>query len=64
VLVGCAVFPHGGMVLDPNMPNLPANSKEFHEACILCASKIKSLEPDVIVLTTPHGITLSSSLGC
>jgi len=63
VLVGCAIFPHGSMVLDPNMPGLPKHAKELHDACVACASKIKSLEPDVIVLTTPHGFTLSSSMG-
>jgi aromatic ring-opening dioxygenase LigB subunit len=63
VLVGCAIFPHGCMTLDPSRSGLPDKARLLHDASVKCAKEIRELNPDLIVLSTPHGVTLSKSLG-
>ena len=62
-MVGSAVFPHGCMILDPSREGLPKRATEIHNAGLICANEIQNLKPDIIVLSTPHGVTLSKSLG-
>lgn len=65
VLVGAAILPHGSLVLDPSLgsASLPAGSIELHQACIGCASHIRAMQPDIIILHTPHGLCLGNNLG-
>ncbi|XP_005112956.1 protein TTE1956 [Aplysia californica] len=55
------VMPHGGIALDPshfNSTNSTAVKQawELHRACVEVGDEIASLQPDLIVLSTPHGI--------
>jgi len=62
VLVGCAIFPHGAMVLDPKMKGLPLGAAELHNACMAAAEEISGWNPDLIIMSTPHGLNLVKSL--
>jgi aromatic ring-opening dioxygenase LigB subunit len=63
VLVHACVMPHGAMVLDLTMPDLPDGAAELHRANVKTAAAIAASEPDLIVLTTPHGMALDSAVG-
>jgi aromatic ring-opening dioxygenase LigB subunit len=63
VLVGAAILPHGTMILDPARPELPEGSAELHAACQKAAAAVAAMEPELIVLHTPHGLSLGSNLG-
>lgn len=56
------MFPHGAMVLDTTLPNLPLGAEALNRACSDCASQFLSRNPDTIILLTPHGISLSESV--
>ena len=60
--VGAAIFPHGTMVLDKSMPNLPSGAAELHDACVAAAASVAKARPHLIVLHTPHGISMGASL--
>jgi len=67
-LVGAFVFPHGAITLDPDtrdFSNVPANLPTSKEECIklhagmkLAAETLIASKPDVIIMSTPHGLTL------
>eukprot|EP01084_Bolivina_argentea_P257591 434028_1 len=59
-LVGAFLFPHGALILDPD-PNTETKSHQLHKAMKKSAETIKTLKPDLILLTSPHGILLSNS---
>ena len=61
-LVSVGIIPHGAMVLDPSLPNLPEGASYLHDACQECAKAIRESRPDVIILISPHGISLSDSV--
>ncbi|CAF1222823.1 unnamed protein product [Adineta ricciae] len=61
-LVGIAYLPHGTMTLDPNREDLPHGADDLHRACTRISEKIAQLNPDLIILLTPHGINLHQSL--
>lgn len=61
--VGAALLPHGSMVLDPERSDLPTGAADLHRGMKAAAALIQAAAPDLIVLHTPHGISLSSSLG-
>ena len=42
---------------------LIVGAETLHNACLQAAKMIKATLPDLIVLHTPHGISLSKSLG-
>ena len=60
-LIGAFVLPHGGVALDPGNFNT-TNSTEreearaLHKACLQVGQEVSDLQPEVIVLSTPHGI--------
>ena len=60
-LVGAFILPHGALILDPD-PIKEPESYKLHNGMKKCAKQIKALEPDIILLTTPHGISLTNSL--
>jgi aromatic ring-opening dioxygenase LigB subunit len=61
--VGAAILPHGTMVLDKEKIGLPAGAAELHDSCLRAAKLIEEQQPELIVVHTPHGISLSHSLG-
>ncbi|CAF3923835.1 unnamed protein product [Adineta steineri] len=61
-LIGVAYLPHGTMTLDPNRDDLPNGAQSLHESCMKISEKIAELNPDVIILLTPHGINLHQAL--
>jgi len=63
VLKGIYVLPHGSMILDPLKENLPKPAIELNKKMNEVAKKIESLEPDLCILVTPHGIALSHDYG-
>ena len=60
-LIGNFVMPHGGIALDPTHFNTTNSTSleeawQIHEACITVGEEISKLNPDLILLSTPHGI--------
>jgi aromatic ring-opening dioxygenase LigB subunit len=63
VLVSCTVLPHGAMILDmDHMPDLPTGARELHDWCVQAGEQVLQADPSVIVLFTPHGLSLQSSV--
>jgi hypothetical protein len=60
-LVGVAFLPHGCMVLDPSRPDLPASALTLHSHCKSISSRIAALAPSLLILSTPHGLSLHQS---
>lgn len=79
VLVGAAVLPHGTMIFDGDphsesaacrkrnstMPTgLIKQCSALYSSCERAADLLAKMNPDVVILVTPHGLSLSSgSLG-
>ncbi len=61
-LIGVAYLPHGTMTLDPNREDLPHGAKSLHSTCMKISDKIAELNPDLIILLTPHGINLHQAI--
>ena len=61
-IIGAFVLPHGGIALDPNYFTNGSNATtlqeawELHNACVQVGELIRQMAPDLIVLSTPHGI--------
>lgn len=61
-IIGAFVLPHGGIALDPNYFTNGSNATtlqeawELHDACVQVGEVIRQMAPDLIVLSTPHGI--------
>ena len=61
-IIGAFVLPHGGIALDPNYFTNESNATtlqeawELHDACVQIGEEMHQLSPDLIVLSTPHGI--------
>lgn len=63
VLVSIHVMPHGAMILDLSLSELPVNTELLHHACAENSVLLKQSECDVLILCTPHGISLGKSIG-
>ena len=61
-LIGVAYLPHGAMLLDPNREDLPNGAKYLHLSCMKISEKIAELNPDLIILLTPHGLNLHQAI--
>lgn len=69
-MVGSFVFPHGAITLDPdtrNFDGVPAATPTSKEECIKLhnamtenAESLVNLKPDLIILSTPHGLKLAN----
>ncbi len=60
-LIGIYIMPHGALTLDPGRyPQFPETAT-VHAAARQLASEIAKQSPDVILLTTPHGIALGET---
>ncbi|KXZ55822.1 hypothetical protein GPECTOR_2g1373 [Gonium pectorale] len=61
-VVGGAVMPHGALVVDPRNFNGSENATDaayaLHYASIEAGRFLQSLEPEVLLLVTPHGLAL------
>ncbi|HUT82275.1 MAG TPA: hypothetical protein VMZ29_13820 [Candidatus Bathyarchaeia archaeon] len=62
-IVGAFILPHGAMILDPKVKDLPKEAIELHKAMLKAAEQIAKLKPDIIFMTSPHGIALSEEYG-
>eukprot|EP00823_Brevimastigomonas_motovehiculus_P007014 TRINITY_DN6033_c0_g1_i1.p1 TRINITY_DN6033_c0_g1~~TRINITY_DN6033_c0_g1_i1.p1 ORF type:complete len:326 (-),score=43.60 TRINITY_DN6033_c0_g1_i1:251-1183(-) len=51
-----SVFPHGDFALAPELIDFKNGSKELNLACIQLGKTISDLKPDLIFLSTPHGL--------
>ena len=75
VLVGAAILPHGTMIFDgdPNSESsacrernstMPAElikgCTNMYTSCERAAHLVAKMNPDIVLLATPHGISLSS----
>lgn len=75
VFVGAAILPHGAMIFDgdPNSgssacrernstmpPDLIKNCSNLYTSCERAADLVAKMNPDIVLLVTPHGISLSS----
>ena len=60
VIVGAAVVPHGDFAFAPELVNNTNGSLEVHRACTELGAWIDSLQPTLIVLSTPHGMALDT----
>ncbi|UJR34093.1 hypothetical protein I4U23_021503 [Adineta vaga] len=60
-LIGIAYLPHGTMLLDRTRKDLPNGVEQLHETCMKISEKIAELNPDLVILLTPHGLNLHQS---
>ena len=75
VLVGAAILPHGTMIFDgdPNSESsacrernstMPAKlikgCTKMYKSCERAADLVAKMNPDIVLLVTPHGVSLSS----
>ncbi|NHJ49783.1 MAG: hypothetical protein FK733_18470 [Asgard group archaeon] len=61
-IVGAFILPHGAMVLDEKKAK-KQQAIELHKAMKQITQQIKDLKPDIIFLTSPHGISHSNDFG-
>ena len=57
-VLGAAVIPHGDFAYDPSLVNNSASAVKLNEACIKLGEDIAKMNPDVVILSTPHGQAL------
>lgn len=62
MIVGTGILPHGSLTL-PASENDGSKAHTIHESMVKLAKHIESLQPDIIFLSTPHGIALERSFG-
>ena len=67
VLVGAAVLPHGDFAYDPTLLSVPrvgnwTAAEQLHRGSEAAGAAIASLNPDTIILVTPHGLQTSWDL--
>lgn len=62
VLLAAFIVPHGALILDAS-PSHTDGRYELHQAMVSVANQITNLKPDVILVTSPHGISLSDDYG-
>jgi aromatic ring-opening dioxygenase LigB subunit len=67
--IGSLILPHGAITLDPTNCN-PKLTKQENTSCEqlnqsiqLASKKLKEMNPDIIILSTPHGISLENDFG-
>eukprot|EP01083_Nonionella_stella_P311548 1111259_1 len=61
VIIGAAVLPHGDFAYDPSLIDNKNGSLELHKACGAVGDWIMNeMKPDLIFITTPHGLALDT----
>ncbi|WP_455140673.1 DODA-type extradiol aromatic ring-opening family dioxygenase [Candidatus Hodarchaeum mangrovi] len=63
VLSGVFIFPHGSLILNPTKKGVSKSVKTLNHKMIEIAGNIKNLDPNLCILITPHGISLSHDYG-
>eukprot|EP00667_Euglena_gracilis_P014565 EG_transcript_15095 len=58
-VVFSGVLPHGDFAYDPTLVHNRNGSRELHEAALHFADMLGAANPDVILLSSPHGISSS-----
>lgn len=61
-LIAVAYLPHGTMLLDPLRHDLPTGAEALHSTCMKISEKISTLNPDLVILLTPHGLNLHQAI--
>jgi aromatic ring-opening dioxygenase LigB subunit len=62
VISAIFIVPHGALILDA-LPSHKDGRYELNKAMMQVATQISELNPDVILVTSPHGISLSDDFG-
>ncbi len=62
MIVGAAIAPHGSLIL-PVSSTGDSKASKIHQSMEILAEHIQSLKPDIIFLSTPHGIALETDFG-
>ncbi len=60
VLVNVTILPHGAMLLDLTIPDLPDGVSDLNNACVLAGRDLVISKPDTIILFTPHGLSIQT----
>ena len=62
MIIGCAIAPHGALILPDNLD--PASeSYRIHVSMEQLTQHVQELKPDIIFMSTPHGISLENNFG-
>lgn len=59
-VVGAAVIPHGDFAYDPSLVHNKNGSLLVHAGAQKAGQYLSDLNPDIILLTTPHGMALTN----
>ncbi|MFW9855388.1 MAG: hypothetical protein ACFFFG_10005 [Candidatus Thorarchaeota archaeon] len=63
VIKSAFILPHGSMILNPSKEGIPGQIGPLHNAMRLVGDTIAKKKPDLIFLSTPHGIALDNDYG-
>lgn len=59
--IGAGVIPHGDFAFDPSLVHFENGSVELHRSAVKLGSVLMEMEPDIILLSSPHGLEDSNS---
>lgn len=59
-VIAAAVLPHGDFAYDPGLIHGVNGSQAIHDASVKLGEELAALQPDVIFITVPHGISLTN----
>jgi aromatic ring-opening dioxygenase LigB subunit len=62
-ILGAYILPHGALALNPGKYSNYPEFSDIHNSSFLIAEEIYTLKPDIIFMSTPHGIALERSYG-
>ena len=62
MIIGAGIAPHGSLIL-PASENDGTSASIIHESMKKLANHIQNLKPDIIFISSPHGIALETSFG-
>eukprot|EP01135_Chromosphaera_perkinsii_P004939 Nk52_evm6s305 gene=Nk52_evmTU6s305 len=60
-IIGGFVIPHGDFAFDPSLIHFKEPSSAINRGCHRVAEDIARAKPDIVFLSTPHGLELQSS---
>ncbi|CAE7221084.1 unnamed protein product [Symbiodinium natans] len=58
-LLSTVVLPHGDFAYDPSLVNRSGGSVELHAAALKLGRAVSQAAPELLFVTTPHGLELS-----
>ena len=62
-IIGAAIVPHGSMILPNDSETVNEHAFKIHKAMNTLAKDIEEKKPEIIFLSTPHGLSLNHSFG-